>query len=482
MIFATLLFRWERTGTLMSFVGAFVVWLVTIHLHPLAVFAAPLFLYPGLANRSWKQVIVGIITMLSAVVIGGVLGHISSHYYPEESERLIVPPEAKQTPLELLFQGDMRLPIIVAFVMAVAVLLIGSYRAERWKAALPATLMLALGAAACGMLHYHIGAIALLFGTILWLRAGLQGHARLLVIGAIVVVTALAQFYVLHESGEFRGRAIVGAFVGTPSIWPTLRFMGFSPAGVALLAVTLAYAAFQLARARRIPVHYLFFAIAAWSPLFAMGLIRWNVAERYTMGGLPFFLIAVVAGIMYLLKSTEWVSRLRQRPAAAATVATVLVAAIVNPSAAWQAAKNDYRDHPDHKGAAQFLQNLHRGPADIVIAEDSISQTYYLGKVDYRLQNFAGAKNHAVLRNGLLYDQYSKALIIGSGRRFEEVLDRAAGADVYVISSAQVSARTQRRNRENGIAEVLESGRLEVVYVGRDRETTVWKLRQPFKN
>jgi hypothetical protein len=157
----------------------------------------------------------------------------------------------------------------------------------------------------------------------------------------------------------------------------------------------------------------------------------------------------------------------------------VLVAATINPASAWQAAKNDYRDHPDHKGAAEFIQNLPSGVADVLIAEDSISQTYYLGKVDYRLQSIEGAKNHAVLTNGVLYDQYTNAPVIGSGRQLEEVLDRASGADVYVISNAQVSKSTQRRNRGNGIAEMLESDRLEVAYVGRDRETIVWKLRQP---
>ncbi len=114
IIFATLIFRWERTGKWTSFLLAFVAWLVTLHFHPLTVFAAPLFLFPGLANRSWKQVVVGAITIASAVVIGAVVGHISSQNYPDESERLILPPETAQTPIELLFRGHMRLALAVA--------------------------------------------------------------------------------------------------------------------------------------------------------------------------------------------------------------------------------------------------------------------------------------------------------------------------------------------------------------------------------
>jgi hypothetical protein len=98
--------------------------------------------------------------------------------------------------------------------------------------------------------------------------------------------------------------------------------------------------------------------------------------------------------------------------------------------------------------------------------------------VGYRLQNVILAKNHSVLRNGVLYGQYTGTPVIGTGRQFEEVLNRRSGGNVYIISSAQVTEGTQRRNRENGIAEVLDSDRLEVIYVGRDRKTNVWKLRR----
>jgi hypothetical protein len=47
-----------------------------------------------------------------------------------------------------------------------------------------------------------------------------------------------------------------------------------------------------------------------------------------------------------------------------------------------------------------------------------------------------------------------------------------------VIGSGENFADERRRNRGNGIAEVLESGRLEVVFEGRDGKTRVWRLRR----
>src|SRR5688572_23949453 len=95
LLYGTLLFRWERTRTAASLVLAFATLVMTIHLHPLAVFAAPLMLFPGLANRSWKQVWVGAVAMAVAWVIFVVLGEITRENYPEESEQLILPPEVK---------------------------------------------------------------------------------------------------------------------------------------------------------------------------------------------------------------------------------------------------------------------------------------------------------------------------------------------------------------------------------------------------
>ena len=60
---------------------------------------------------------------------------------------------------------------------------------------------------------------------------------------------------------------------------------------------------------------------------------------------------------------------------------------VVNPVQVAKAVDSGYANHPDHKGAAEFVAHLHPGPHDIIIAEDVLQQTYYLGHVDYWLVN-----------------------------------------------------------------------------------------------
>jgi hypothetical protein len=482
LIFATLLFRWERNGKVSSLLLALSALAATIHLHPLAVFAAPLFLFPGLANQSWKQAGAGAIAMVSSIAVMRLLASFTSQSYPEESERLDLPATVQQSPIELLFQGHARVAILVAVLVAIAVIAIGTLRLERRKDVVPAVLLFAFGVGACVLLHYHLGGIALLFGAILWLRTGVRAYSRLLIIAGLVGALALMQLFLLHQTGAFPGRTIIGAVVGTPSIWPVLRFVEFSPMGIAVFAAPVAFALHQLCQGRRIPVHFLFFAIAVWAQLLAIGLMRWNVAERYTLGTLPFFLLGVVAGVVYLIGSTGWGARLREKSIATVAVAVVLIGAIINPAAAWQASQNDYSDHPDHKGAAEFIRNLNPGPDDIIIAEDSINQMYYLERVNYRLQNFVGAKNHSMLRDGTLYDQYTGLPVIGSGAELLAVLAGGVAGNIYIIGDGQVSDTLSLRNRGNGISEVLDSDQLEIIYAGRDLRTRVWKLERRIRN
>ncbi len=178
---------------------------------------------------------------------------------------------------------------------------------ERWKAAIPALLLLAIGAAACVKLHYHIGGIALLFGTVLWLRAGVRNYSRLLLIGAVVVGTALVQFYLLHRHRRISRPDDNRCIRRNAQCLADVAVRGIQPGRhCSACRSRLPMECIGCARGTRLPVHFLFFAIAVWAPLFAIGLVRWNVAERYTIGALPFFLLALVAGVAYLLQSTGW--------------------------------------------------------------------------------------------------------------------------------------------------------------------------------
>ncbi len=480
LLFAVFLFRWEKTASVSSLLLAFSSWFLTLQFHALAVFAAPLFLFPGLTNRSWKQLGQGVLALALALVSFYLSRKFASLDMPSESERLVLPTEVTQSPLCLLLQGYAGFVLGCVVATVILVMGIGTVGTARRAALMPSILLLGLGAVSCSLLHYHIGAIALLLGIIVWLRTGEKKYSRLILLAGVVTLMALTQAYILHATGEFPGRKIIGALIGTPSIWPILIFAGLIPIGSMVYLATLGFAAFRLSQGRAIPTHFLFFIISVWAMLLAIGVFTWYTPPRYTLGALPFFCLCLPAGIWYLLQDTRLGQRLLERRVLLGLTLVIMVAAFVNPIAALDAARNDHRNYADHKGAAQFVKSLNLTPADILIAEDSINQTYYLGKVHYRLLNVEVAKNHSFLDQGVLRGDYTGTPIIGTGRELEALLNRADVGNIYIIGSGDNFEYKNRRNRGNGILEVLQSSRLEVIYTGRDGgKTKVWKFRKP---
>jgi 4-amino-4-deoxy-L-arabinose transferase-like glycosyltransferase len=477
LAFGSLIFKWEATGKAAWLAASFAVWLVTIQFHPLAVFAAPLFLFPGLSARSWRRTFEGVTALASAFGAYLVSSAIMSSFYPGDSERLDTPPDASATTLELLMEGPFGW---VAALGVVALLLViwASAFGARQRALLPAGLLLSAGIVACVLLHYHVGGIVLLLGVVAWLRAGAAPIVRLLPAAAALAAMATVQIATLHGTGEFAGRQLIGALIGLPSVWPAIRFAVFSPAAVAVYLLVLAYAAAQLARGRRLPMHFLVFVLAVWAPLAAIGLFTWNAPPRYMLGILPFFLLCALAGIAYVVRDMQLGQRMAARPAAAAAF-IVLTVVFINPGAMMVAASNDYRSHPDHKGAAQFIRSLPPGPGDLLIAEDSINQTYYLGRVDYRLINRDVARTHSILDAGTLLGQYTGTPVIGTGEELKAIVEQHGDGEIYIISSGEsYFVEGANLTRGQGIYEFLKSDRIKVLWEGRDGNTRVWKVRR----
>jgi hypothetical protein len=108
--------------------------------------------------------------------------------------------------------------------------------------------LLGSGTAACVFLQYHLGIVLLLFGGLAWRRVAPGASVRLLAVVAVVALVAIGQAMFLRDSGIFPGRKLIGAFVGQPSIWPTLRFLEFSYFGSAVLLLGAALALWRLAK------------------------------------------------------------------------------------------------------------------------------------------------------------------------------------------------------------------------------------------
>jgi hypothetical protein len=479
--YAACLFRWERDQRNSSLVMALLAWMLALHFQVLAIFAAPLFLFPGLSRRSWPLLLKGLGTFVVGFLAFDYYGRWYRSKYPQPEERLPRLEESgSQLPLDVLLSANAWLfAASVALVAVVGlVLLVKVLRRSGWHKAAPVASVF-LGLTAMVFLQFHIGSILLLVGVIFWLRSPDLSRAWLAAFIVLAWVIAMADLGILAKTDLYPGRKLVGAVVGMPSIWPVFRFLQYSPAAGLIYGLALLVAVRRFIQGQRLPIHFLFFVMAVWLPLFLIGYFSWYIPPRYAQGQLGCFLLCVVAGTVYAVHELGVLRNGKHWSPSRALIMAVLVLFIVNPMALARTVNPGYDNYPDHKGAAEFIKNLNL-PADaLLIAEDVLQQTYYLGAVDYSLRPITDAQGFSVLRDGRLVDQYTGSPVIGTGEELDAVLDTSAGREVYIIGSGENFVDGKRLLRGRGIAEVLDSDRLEVVYEGRDGLTQVWRMRQP---
>lgn len=478
--FAASIFRWERDQRITSLLLALFVWLLCLHFHILAIFVAPLFFFPGLSRQSWSLLFQG----ATAFLIGGLLFAFYNRWiltqYPQDIERPSLPEaDTIQSALDVLLLAGNWLMVtsIVAVASLMIVLFVKVANRSILSGFLPA-LLIAAGLLAMTVLHYHLGAILLLFGVIFWLRTAQLPRAWILAPIVLAAILTVVHSYVLFDSGLYSGSSMLRALAGTPSVWPILRVIEYSPFAGVLYVIALVFAIFQFAGGRRIPTHFLFFVMAVWVPLLVMGLFVWDVPARYTIGHISFFILCVFAGIAFVCRQKQWIrTGTRMAPSTSLLIALISVG-IINPVALARVTNPGYDMYPDHKGAAAFIQSLNLSDDAILVAEDVLQQTYYLGVVDYWLRPIDDAAGYSIVRSGQLLDQYTGTIVLSSGSELAKLLAANEGREVFIIGSGENFVDGKRRFRGRGIAEVLRSETLEVVYEGRDKKTKVWKLRQ----
>jgi hypothetical protein len=159
--------------------------------------------------------------------------------------------------------------------------------------------------------------------------------------------------------------------------------------------------------------------------------------------------------------------------------AAVVCLLVIDPARLHAAVDPTYANYPDHIGAAEFVESQHLRPNDILIAEDALMQTYYLGHVDYWLQDREMAAPFLRRVDGRWVDEYTGAPLIGSGAQLEQLVESRDRGAIYVIGSGEDQQDGRKLMRGLGIAQVLDSPAFHLVYVGRDGLTDVWKVDPP---
>ncbi|MGH8185296.1 MAG: hypothetical protein ACREUC_01935, partial [Steroidobacteraceae bacterium] len=351
---------------------------------------------------------------------------------------------------------------------------------QHYAASLCATALLLAGLVAQLALFYHIAVLLMAAGFIVAYRYSGPVVLRrtwmfILAAGAI----ALIQVTVLAAQPGSVVK-LVGALVGQPSVWPYVRMAGFSFAAAVLAFIATVWGLWRIANRQRADDYSLLALLGVWIPLFVLGLFVWNMPTRYTAASvLPLLLTAFA----FAQRGVDWFSQAFASARVAnvwrATAAALAAALVINPLWATARVNAGYAAYPDHRGAAAFMRTQQLEPRDIIVAEDVQQQKYYLGQVDYWLMSRAHARRYVQEIDGELRDFYTGSRVIDSGPQLADLLQRYPDRRIFIIGSGERQSDQRRELRGFGILEMLQSDHFEVLYIGRDGFTRVWRARPP---
>jgi hypothetical protein len=472
--FIALLFAWERTGRSGYLIGAVLEMAVSLEFHTLSIFAVWLCFLPGLVSGDRRKLWQGAVAFAAIAAEFVALSYWISTQYPHALGALAGTPanapRAAAPPLHLLWPLAMALPALAL-----------SWYVLRERGRLP-VLLLAASLVAQVSRFDHVAILLVVAALVLARRNGTLSTGRLAVYFAVCVVLAAAQIFYLraHHAGTLS--QIAGLLLGWPSVRVYIALSLYSLATLLIAGCGIAAGLWRLAHRQRVPDHLLFLTLGVWLPLLQIGCFQWDPAQRYVDGQMLPLLLGAFAVAQWATRAAPSAARAPStaRPArfAGVAVAVIVCALVIDPARLRAAADPTYARYPDHEGAAQFVQSLHPGPNDIVVAEDALMQTYYLGHVDYWLQDEAMAAPFLHRVDGRWADIYTDTPLIGSGRQLERLVARRHRGAIYVIGSGEIQPQAQLMEGR-GIERMLDSSAFHLIYVGRDHLTDVWKVDAP---
>lgn len=480
--FMALLFAWERTGRGGYLVGAVVEMAVSLAFHTLSIFAAWLCFLPGLLSGDRRKLRQGALAFVAIAAEFVALNRWIASKYPHALGAIagtpVNGPRAVAPPLHIWW------PLAIV-VPALALSWYVFRERGRWPVAL---LTASLVAQAARM--DHIALLLIIAALVLARRYGTSGGtsgvrpgplpaARLALYFGVCALLAAAQieYLLAHRAGTLS--QVLGLLLGWPSVRTFIAVSRYSLAALLIAACGLAVGLWRLAHRERIPDYLLFLTLGVWIPLLQIGCFSWDPEQRYVDGQVIPLFIAVFALGQWATRSALAERRIPSIARLGAVAAAIVCLLVVDPARLRAAVDPTYAQYPDHKGAAEFVESQHPAPGDIIIAEDALVQTYYLGHVDYWLQDREVAAPFLRKLDGRWVDEYTDAPLIGSGAQLERLVNSRERGAIYVIGSGEDADGRKTLMRGLGIEQALESPDFHLVYVGRDHLTDVWKVDAP---
>jgi hypothetical protein len=468
-------FVWERTNRLRWLIAAAALLVPGIEMHTLAVASVCIFLFPGLIQGDIRKVGAALVAMAAVSMAFVAIDTFVNAQYPEPPsdfvERLGAPPIGGSAVIRS-FPLQVELGLIFAGI-AFAYFGMRIMRSMEPAAASITGAVLLLGGLALQLaLFYHVAALCYVLGAVTVVRHGANCKRRDLVIFWVgVSAIALSHALMIVPTAETPMR-LVGAMIGQPSVWPYVRVAEFSVMAGVLSAALLCLGLYRFALNLKAPDFWLLIVLGVWAPVFALGVFAWNVPSRYTAMSLIPMLVCAFAMAQLV---TDW-SIERMGGASSQmlhkVIAAIAAVLIIDPVASAATINSGYRTHPDHKGAAEFMRAQGITDEDVVLAEDVLQQTYYLGRVDFWLIGPNVARRFVMKSADGVVDFYTGTPVIVTAAMLDGLLEEKRDKRIFIIGTGEGWAKG-RRSVRGDLTDAIESDRFETVYAGRDGLTRV---------
>ena len=208
-------------------------------------------------------------------------------------------------------------------------------------------------------------------------------------------------------------------------------------------------------------------------PLLGIGIFSkvW-FPVRYGSPVLVFVLLAAVAGASFIFDQLSARLPSPKERLYSTAVYVALIILVVQPLALLDTLHPNYNQHPDHKGAAEFMASQQIDPDAVILAEDVLQQTFYLGSVDYWLRSNLRALRFVREKDGAFHDIYTDTALIGTADDLEALLRKPERGPVYIMGSGETSEDPRFFLGED-IVQTIKRHNPKEIFIGRDGKTRI---------
>ncbi len=411
------LFEWERSGRLRWLVGAVVTLTIGIELHTLAVTVVLLFLLPGVLQGDARKIVQGLVAAVVVMVAFlGIDAWVNSQYPvppPEYAADIALPSWRGSRPTS--YPREFQIAVLIAGALtAIFAVHLGRKVPQRLPAVCAALLLL-IACALQVLLFYHLAVLFGLAGAVVAYRAAgpiVLRRLWIFILSSAAVGLIQVTFLASRPGSVVK---LVGVLVGQPSVWPYVRISQFSLCATVLAFCATVWGLWRVANRQRAPDYALLALLGSGSrcscSVCSSGTCRHAMPRRRCCRCSCPLLHSCS------MRSIGWHSEVSVIPRCAGCARPPRCSRWRWSWSRRRCWPRSTAHYPDHKGAAQFIRSQNITPDDILIAEDVLQQTYYLGRVDYWLFSRKHARLYVQRVDGVIRDFYTSTRVIDSGAR-----------------------------------------------------------------